>query len=388
MYKNRVEILMVLTVILLIIGFSSCDSSNSKYLLGDKVIKKGEIIDFELSKELSTKFIQFQYYDSKIFCLNKMNDTSIYIFNLKGKQIGTLRYKRKGPNGVGDISGFYVHNYDSIFVLNSYAYKLFLINNEGRVHNVYSLFKTGVNKNFINTTLPYVNSAASMSIRNEFIYVPAIPDQSPFINNYEDNNLLIKLNLKTSLVEYMLGFPEEYKGFYIYGTYTFVSTCQTANDSCIAVSYILDKNLYTYNYISDELDKINNSKCNFLDDVELPKKLPPPPNEEKERVLEALQTDKYGGIYYDKWHNIFYRFAIKGLSHKDAKKYCENGRGLKLKYFLMVYDEDLVLIAERRIEDMSSGLELFVTEKGLYIKGDYENEEDKVFFQQYIVSDK
>lgn len=367
---------MIISSIILTTLFG-CNVDNKESYIGKFL--KGRKIVFSLSNKVSTSFYHIQVYDSLIYCSDVMNHRSIYIFNFEGELVDILRFYKVGPNGIGRFRGFYIHKPDSIFLVNRHAYKLYLVNKAGIVKKKYNLRKENVDVG----SIAYITSGSPMFKIDTMMYLPAIPEIEPYKYDYKHNQLLIELNLHSSEVHYKLGYPKEMKKFYLHGPYTVKYCCYNFSDSILIVSYPPENNLYTYDISKQKLVTVNNDKSQYVDHIESPTSKPT--NNSYERNLFSLQQDFFTSIYYDKYRNLYYRFIKKGLSKEEAKKHLKNPRkGVNPDRYIMVYDKEFNLLHEEKVSFLQTSREVFILPDGLYLKGNYKNNENKVYFQQYI----
>ena len=355
----------------------SCSVDNKESYTGKFL--KGRKIVFNLSNKVSTGFYHIQVYDSLIYCSDVMNHRSIYTFNFEGELVDILRFHKVGPNGIGRFRGFYIHKPDSIFLVNRHAYKLYLVDKAGIVKKKYNLRKENVDVG----SIAYITSGSPMFKIDTMMYLPAIPEIEPYKYDYKHKQLLIELNLHSFEVHYKLGYPKEMQKFYLHGPYTVKYCCYNFSDSILIVSYPPDNNLYAYDINKQKLVTVNNDKSQYVDNIESPTSKPT--NNSYERNLFSLQQDFFTSIYYDKYRKLYYRFIKKGLPKEEAKEHLKNPRkGGNPDRYIMVYDKEFNLLHEEKVSFLQTSREVFILPDGLYLKGNYENNENKVYFQQYI----
>ena len=368
--------LLIINTFVLTILFS-CNTDTKDYYEGKLV--KGKKIDFDLADKVSTGFHHIQVYDSLIFCTNVKNHLSINVFNLEGDLIDIHRFNAVGPDGIGRFKGFYIHNLDSVFLVNHHAFKLYLVNLEGKVKMTYDLRKKDTDIG----SIAYITTGSPMFKVDNMLYLPAMPEIEPYIFNYKHKRLLIEVNLQNSKVQYKLGYPTQMRKYFLHGSFAIKYCCYNYEDSLLTISYPPDNNLYAYDVSKQRLFSVSDSESQYVDHIEYP--INKPSNSSYERNLFAVQQDFFTSIFYDKYRELYYRFIRKGMSKKDAKKHLQNPRkGFVSDRYIMVYDKDFNLLHEEKMPFLQTSREVFILQDGLYLKGNYENNEDKVFFQQYI----
>jgi hypothetical protein len=348
------------------------ESYTGKFLKGRKIV-------FNLSNKVSNSFYHLQVYDSLIYISDVINHRNIFVFNFQGELVENLKFNEVGPNGVGRFRGFYIHKSDSIFLVNRHAYKLYLVNKAGIIKKKYNLRKENVDVG----SIAYITTGSPMFKIDTMMYLPAMPEIEPYKYDYKYKQLLIGINLQNSNVQYTLGYPEEMQKFYLHGPFAVKYCCYNFSDSILIVSYPPDNKLYTYDINKQKLAAVNIDKSQYVEQIEMP--TTKPTNNSYERNLFSLQQDFFTSIYYDKYRNLYYRFIKKGLSKEEAKKHLKNPRkGVKSDRYIMVYDKEFNLLHEEKVPFLQTSREVFILPDGLYLKGNYENNENKVYFQQYI----
>jgi hypothetical protein len=142
----------VLTSLILVTLISSC-TDNQTYENLEVKQARNESIKFEV-EDVNIAIDTITYPSYSRFQNAFINDSSYLVgfsgrmnsldfFNLSSKEFSKhVKIDRKGPNGIDQISGFYVHNWDSIFVFN--YFNLALIDSAGTVKSNYDLFELGI----------------------------------------------------------------------------------------------------------------------------------------------------------------------------------------------------------------------------------------------------
>lgn len=370
--------LLILSILFFLVSSCNDRKASENNVQKQASLQKGERIELKLTKEMSGRFSYIQYNDGLLYLEDMSNDTTVFVYDTLGNFVQNIRLYKTGPNGIHSYSGFFVQDIDSIYIVSSYKYKLFLMNRRGIKKKTYSLAEN--DKASAISSLPVAFSYSPVLLSGEHIFVGGIPDQPPYENDFSMNNLLIKLNLRNADFKYSLGYPETYKHSFAFGPATKVSYCINEDDEII-VSYPLDNQLYRMS--DNSLEIMSAEKSSFIE-VELPQKRPP--DNGFEYNIEILQMDKYSALYYDKYNKLYYRVVQEGMEKQDAVQFMKSNVIAKLgKRYLMVYTKDFKLIGEFEIHNQSGESEMFIMEGGLFIKGKYPENEDNIYFQQYRV---
>jgi hypothetical protein len=155
-----------------------------------------------------------------------------------------------GPNGVGHLDSFRVKNLDSIFVLNQYAYRLFLIDSSGTVKDRYELIgdtdpeSSGVT--YLPLPLPF---SPIVDIGDKLVF-PARADVNT-LENYapESYKTTISLDLNTEKFEYQFDYPDSYINSGFWGmNLEQASLAVNFKDSVLVQSFPIEDRVMVYDF--------------------------------------------------------------------------------------------------------------------------------------------
>lgn len=90
-----------------------------------------------------------------------------------------------------------------------------------------------------------------------------------------------------------------------------------------------------------------------------------------EAIINTLKSDRYGGLYYDQYRDVFYRIFIPGFEPNENAS-LEELRHLdksRKRWGIMVLDKDLNILAEHFFKDFEAypDANFLVGRKGLYV---------------------
>src|SRR5690625_1532103 len=147
--KERYSIVIILYTTLI----CSCTSKSphhvnySKRLIADTSIT----IPVDNTTPNYSNYIQVYNVENKEYLvLGNHEKRSIQFYDLQTTElVKEINLHKDGPNGIGGLYGFLVKSLDSIYVLNGYFYKVYLVNGEGQILKTYSLLNQ-VKQNQIN----------------------------------------------------------------------------------------------------------------------------------------------------------------------------------------------------------------------------------------------
>lgn len=335
-----------------------------------KILKSFTIsLDSLTPNHLSTP--QFIQNKSLAFLNSKNNSIDIYGIEEK-KIIKRIKLLSSGENAVGKIQQFLYHNTDSIFVVNSYQYKAFLIDENGKIKEKYSLMKQ--NKHSPTTAMPEVFPfhCPPVLIGNQ-LHIASAPDDNPYFDSfYQREALSIVLNLRTKEIQYKMKFSDLYQQKYFTNNLNFYSRIYLENEYKFIYGFFADQNLQITN---KKYKLLNSKKLKSPHFVEIPSL--------KKRVESSQENTKIGNnnptyfnIYYDYHKNEFYRIISVPLSDKNNKKSYSKG-------FLGIFDKDFENIGEVLLYETDKTnynlMNLFFTPEGMWIQRFTDNEDELVY---------
>lgn len=291
-----------------------------------------------------------------------------------------LEFPVEGPNGIGSMTDFYFHNFDSIFVVDRYAYSLSLVDSSANLLRKYRLNHSQSNYPGDESVLPYFTSNSQAIKRGEILYLPGIPDKESFESGYSKHNLLMVLNLDTGELTYMLGYPSKYKsGFWGGYDHIIPSISETDDLNKLLISYPIDDSVYIFDLSKQELSPAFYAKSNLLDDIN------PAPRfaMDRESVISyQYGTDRYFSLFFDSYRKEYYRFvykaypeeALQNMLNRTAQTRIVNDKSL------MRFDENFNLIKELKLPSTVTGVDDFISIKsGVYLRLYENNENSKKF---------
>jgi len=166
-------------------------------------------------------------------------------------------------------------------------------------------------------------------------------------------------------------YPDIYQHGEKWGFYHSQSSQCVNNKAEIIVSFPLDPNVYVYNK-NGNMVKVVNAPCSYF----LGKITPFEHPGEEEKY--SYNEDKYEQIIYDKYRDIYYRFATKGVAGKIPVSSEMLYKGLFKPLYIIILDKNLSKIGEVELPENSYYfLNSFVSTDGLYISNSHPNNSNK-----------
>ncbi|MVT10296.1 DUF4221 family protein [Chitinophaga tropicalis] len=281
-----------------------------------------------------------------------------------------VAYERKGPDQIMIPLGFYIKNEDSTYVYNDMQNDMVLINSKGKVLSRTSVINNmdpkkqvwtlSYPQHYPQTVTPIMELSGKLVLPGQFMWT--LPDT--LIHKF---NFTSVMNMHDSTVQFVHNYPDSLYGFsYIWDDplFTMVFCDAGPGKDEIIYSFPISHNLYIAD-ISKPGYKVVYGGSNEAGTISSFEK-PADGKISREALNEkACLTDLYGGIKYDKYRKVYYRFLRKALP--------ESGRKLRWEdkeVTVIIMDEHFRYLGETSIGTMHEFYpeNAFVTKEGLNIE--------------------
>ena len=329
--------------------------------------------------------LQGKVLDSNEFLISvSWKQNSLQIYDLDSEKIHReIFFEEQGPNGIGNIFGYEVKNFDSIYLFPQF------------------------NKEIIHTD-------SSGTIRDRITYSPPATFTPAFVHNsyflsspvFFQDKMLVKTHImgnyreitqkelsetpmgyfidmktgKTTVTDFT--YPQDYLS---QGLKSFEYSMAESNDR-VVYSFFGDHRLFYTNKAAKNTLQSVNAKSKYLD------KLPVfPADGERQATYDYLfASDRYESLLFDPFRNIFYRIAIPAVDYQEEEGLSQFKLAPR-RFVVMALDKELNVIGEYLL-DSNTYLpgNIFVGRKGLYLSTSHpknpDNKEDFMIFDCLIVS--
>ncbi|PKQ66751.1 DUF4221 family protein [Raineya orbicola] len=344
-FRNKISVQKTLSIPL--------DSLTPQYIFNPQLIKEKELV----------------------FLNSKINSLDFYSIEDK-RLIKRIKFAKEGENAVGKIYQFLYHNADSIFVVNSYQYKVFLIDETGKVKEKYSLIKQ--KKHSATTAMPAIFPFNhSLILESNKLHIASSPDDDPYKDSfYQRKGLCIILNLKTKEFAYAMEFPKIYKDKYFATPFNFFSRIFLKKENKFVYSFLADKNIQITDMNHNLIEGKELDAPHFIEIPSLKKRI----IDSQENTNAFNQNARYAEMYYNPFTDEYYRGVEIPLS-KDNKS----------KVYLAIFDKNFNNIGEVLIYESDkltyNLLNAFFTSEGMWIQRITDNEDELVYDLVEFVSE-
>jgi len=304
---------------------------------------------------------------------------SVQIYNLKNREkTNEIFLKKEGPNAVPSLQGFLILDNDNVVTFSYRDNDVYLVDGDGNIKNKNPLITKNDEERFPGFKYIFTGSPISL-IQDSIILISRMPLINPKVNRISDDikPTLVSYNLlarESNILE--LKFPDIYKRSIHPPEFLYYYRCIGKNGQ-IVISFPLSDELVVY-------ESINNAQV-----ASYPAKSAAFPNDaipyltsisssnfETNRDKNLVEASVYSNILYDKYRNVYYRFAHIGLPYFDESAGKNNTYRDKATS-IIVLDEKFRKVGETPIKAKSILESLpFVLPDGLYIAEVNSNNED------------
>lgn len=388
-HPNNPAILFFLGIVLLNCCSFKKGEIESQYYLD---ITKNHYI-LNLDHYTSNYEIRSQYLTSwnkkESFAILNRKGNSIKIYDLNsGNLTDSIQFTPDGPEGVGRIYEFYIHNEDSIFLNAKYSYKIHIVNKNGKRINDFLLIPEDVAFDAGGIPENHQTALAESFIFNQgnivdgYLYLSSRPDRDLMKPDFYDSKELgIKINLKNGKNEYLMGYPESHKGN-IWGVrFSTMFSTYNEDERTFIYSFPIDEYIYT---TSDH----KSFEKHLFNSLDFPK-VRPMSKTSKDPSAYLKYTDlnsSYANIIHDPYKKLYYRLGTHKVDEESYTTPTSSFSNPK-DIAIIIHDSSFQRIHEETITQPKDGqimpLMSFVNDSGLNIAFVDYNNEDKLTFVNF-----
>ena len=374
--------------------FSSCQSNNSKSKgeYEKKLSKANQIIlpIDEKTDYLSKSIFQFEENGKEfLYFENSQNSPyDIVIFHLENQKVGRrIPIHPEGPNGVPSLYGSKPYpDSNTILAFQHLAFRISLLNGKGEVLKNYQLNPKGRFVRVMLSTYSYMPTFTRDSI---LFFAQRVRDQRRAVKDFTKIPLFASMDLRTGVI----GWPSLYFPAIFDGNYTKIK----GDDSFVFDYNAQDKQLvcsfakYDSIMVTDNMEDVKwyNAKSKYLQSMK--------PNvnnhtNDVNALVRATESAQYGNLMYDKYRNVYYRFAEMPCElAKDETPYDTHAPKAR-EFSVIILNDKFDIIGETKFPGNKYFYRMsFVGKDGLYISennlANPEFDENKLVFSCFKLVD-
>lgn len=327
----------------------------------------------------------FQYFEDKVanskyFCLLNNNSNKLQLYRWP---TGDYYNAISLPNGVGAPSHFYIHNLDSIYLVDGHFFRLSLINSSGALLKSYRLLKDVKDYENIEKHPPPLATAEKycgtpvpdnrnpIQVIGDSLFIRCYPWMDPFKSGYfEIGKVKLGLNLKTNQIFYFMSYPD----LFLNKDESFPT--QLYNESCtyneittkFVFSFPADNYVYEVSPIGLDIQKYWAGSRYFEEVKPLTKKT----TDNIKHAEHTFNNFHFERICFDKFRNVYYRLVWQpDSSNKFA--FSNPEQTFRPRLSIAILDNEFKHIGETLLPISVTNTFMFPAEEGLYIQSDIDN---------------
>ena len=374
-------------LILLVTGLVSCSHKPDKQVIPHVQCSEAEDLVFTLDDSTVENMNHLQYFqrnDSDILAFTNEYDNSIVFYNYKDrKYLDRICYDKEGSNGIGSVFSFCYVSPDSIYHYHYNLRTLFRTDSNGKVmekHLLQVLPNPSPDSLFLAPVLfPRIQSP--MRLIGEEILIPGFLMAEVEGENEKNRPVMTYFHLTTHHIRHSDSYPSMYHGTGWGGDFNWRAIGYTLSpDSELVLSFPADHRIRVHKPDEEDYREYDASVGNDYPLEPLKANIkhhrPLSPDEINSHYVKNLT---YGGIYFDKYRNVYYRIAKLPDSQIDIHK-----RPIRKPIAIVVLDKDFHTIGKASLPAYNYYINnTFVGEEGLHIQVQ-SDDEDKLVFKTFL----
>lgn len=390
--KHSSILLFLLNVILL----SACQSKETKSnpINYEKTLSNCKQIILPVDENtdfLSKSIFQFEENGKEfLYFENSQNSTyDIVIFDLDNQKVERrIPIHPEGPNGVPSLFGSKPYpDSNTILAFQHFAFRISLLNGKGEVLRNYQLNPKERFVRVILSTFAYMPTFTRDSV---LYFAQRVCDQKRAVKDFTKIPLFASMDLKTGEIGWpLIYFPATFDGDYtdIHDGDVDFAHDYNEKDNRLVCSFMK----YDSIMVTDDLQHVKwyNAKSKYL------KSMKPNVNNHTNDVnalIRYKESSKYGHIMYDKYRDVYYRFAEMPCEFaKDESPYDYFAPKAR-EFSVIILNDKFEIIGETKFPGSKYFYKMsFVGKDGLYISennlANPDFDEDKLVFSCFNLVD-
>jgi hypothetical protein len=370
-------------------AFFSCRQEKGKQTVSDRysLQETGQILSYESEKPLEYRLrTVFPFTDKKgqkYLTFQEIYKNTIHIYEMyTGKHCKTLEIEREGPDGITNMFGYYIKDFDEIYLTNPDLPMIARTDTTGRLFQKISYEKsddgTVLIPSFRSTTFE------PLVIVNDTFYVTQVPmpgkdpDAWP-VSCYIDTTHKHVGTLPFHFPPILKAGERRTVGIGVELSY---SRC--FDGSRFVYSFYFEEAITVASPDHRDVQKIP-AKSKYISRLNPREKRSPDMFEGAKRLCEV---PFYGDLIYDRYRDVYYRIAYPETemeAEAEGRTYIDIWTTGRKRFSIIILDKDFNIIGETLFSDYKYCSKfMFVDEDGLYIRSNHikspDFDENKLMF--------
>lgn len=358
-------------ICLLLLMVPSCKNINEKnHAVSNKFkLETDNLKDLKIQINDNTKFkfpSLFLFTDKQnteylTFISIENNSILFYDFSTS-KFLFELELDAEGPNGVGMITGYYIENWDNIYVTSNF-HGLSIVDSSGIKKQFIEYKETDkghyIVPNFTSSSFIYTPTI----IHNEKVFITQLPYQASKIS---ETPVSVAIDTISQTIEELpFRFPHIIPDNKLSSAVLGTRFSRDFNGKEFLYSFFMDENIYATDVKTNKEKKIR-AKSKYIEKLTLVEF-----SDDRENVYKSLlENSHYYNMLYDKYRNIYYRFAIIGseIEHNSKFSFFDIYTNGFIQFSVIIMNENFDIIGETLFPKYIYNPTIaFVHKNGLYI---------------------
>lgn len=358
--------------------FGSCNDSTKNDVTFKTSIRSKNI---DTGNSLGQFYFFNQVRNDSLFLFNVFNH-SLEVVDLQADSvIHSFKFEFNGLNAVNDISSFYFHNKDSIFLAEENS-AIVLLNEKGEIKKRYKDFESSF---VAGERAKLYDNQPSFRYTSQLIFNPAQDELLLYYMSYdqsEKKRILASYSLESGESRSLpIYYPEIYQGRKLDLSKLFL-TSATMDRKGFAYTFSGSPIVYRYSFGENKVTSVEAIppwKKTVADHIPL--------GEMSTEEKQAFMADNpfYYKIYFDPYRNLYYRLSSppRPNSNEDDFHYVNYN-----KILVSVLDKDLRHISDFFLpkENLYNVGFSFITSEGLWISYNSKNQTDEQFIKGDLIT--
>ena len=368
---------LIVLYIIIPLAFVSCKqkSNNPNASYNYSLQKMGKILSLETNTPLNVRLVAiFSFSDKKgnRYLSFQENNNRIHIYEMfTGKHFKTLEIDREGPNGVTQLYGYYIKDFDEIYLTNPNLPFVARTDTTGRIFQKISYEKSDDGT----LLLPSFSSThyTPLVIVKDTFYITQVPPPWEEPNAWPVSCYVDTLN--KSVKKLPFNFPQ-------------FLTKEERNLRTMGIgiefsySHCFDGTNFIYSFDIEESIRVTPPdhkdmkqfpvKSKYIKKVVSPRE--PRPDDMFLGAKRLCEAPFYGYLIYDPYRSVYYRIAYPEteMEEEEGRTYIDIWRTGRKRFSIIILDKDFNIIGETLFPDYKYySKKLFVEKEGLYIQSNH-----------------
>lgn len=286
-----------------------------------------------------------------------------------------VTFDKEGENGIDYVGTFGIIDFNNIYIAHTSEAIIYVTDTTARVHSKINYEKTEDSKTYMMPTYAYTKVHSPICFFGDSIYISQEPNGSlgeDFVNESPVGVMIDRVTGKITEtpLKYTLAIDNTKNYPYATGGDA-VSTCYDG-ESFIYSDEIKDS-IYTLSLDFKELKKYS-AKSRYIKKTKV-EVLPEATIDY--RLKRKCELPVYGNLIYDKYRNVYYRFAFPKQDLDGERDFMEIYQEGRKQFSIIILDKDFNILGETLFPEYTYNSYIYIIrEDGLYLNNNHSKRPD------------